>query len=241
MFWANGVWSNGGGGSLEKTSFTHTEVFPIIRRIINGAFEKSQRWVTHKEICFCLLEDNEGRALVERSREGDDKSSEWWASNMVQWFSQKYTKEYFELISSYERSEIDGRWAYKPKQRVLSIAEEVIGLNFPEGAVERISTNRYERDPRARTECVEHYGSRCFICSFDFGDFYGEALSGYIHVHHLRPLATVGPGYRANPIEDLRPVCPNCHNALHRFTPPLSPDEVKILIEKAGKKNSHRE
>lgn len=37
---------------------------------------------------------------------------------------------------------------------------------FTEGAVEAAVLNVYERNPKARRKCVEHYGSTCFICGF---------------------------------------------------------------------------
>ena len=44
---------------------------------------------------------------------------------------------------------------------------------------------------------------------------------GFIHVHHLKPLAQIGEQYELDPINDLRPVCPNCHAMLHRASPAL--------------------
>ena len=80
-----------------------------------------------------------------------------------------------------------------------------------EGALRRISVNAYERNPEARRKCINHYGTSCSICSFDFGKQYGDAGKDLIHVHHLRQLADIGKEYYIDPIHDLRPVCPNCH------------------------------
>ena len=62
---------------------------------------------------------------------------------------------------------------------------------YYEGALKRIAVNAYEREPRARKACLEHYGFKCSICEFSFGDHFGELGEGYIHVHHLRPLAQI--------------------------------------------------
>jgi 5-methylcytosine-specific restriction protein A len=53
---------------------------------------------------------------------------------------------------------------------------------------------------------------------------------GFIHVHHLKPLAQIGEQYELDPINDLRPVCPNCHAMLHRASPALSIDALRALI-----------
>jgi len=44
---------------------------------------------------------------------------------------------------------------------------------------------------------------------------YGGIADGYIHVHHIVPIASVGKQYKLNPLTDLVPVCPNCHAMLH--------------------------
>lgn len=67
---------------------------------------------------------------------------------------------------------------------------------FIEGARKRITVNSYERNIKARTLCIEHYGARCYICEFDFKTTYGSEFSGFIHVHHLRPLSTINTDYR---------------------------------------------
>ncbi|MDZ4684840.1 MAG: HNH endonuclease [Planctomycetaceae bacterium] len=113
----------------------------------------------------------------------------------------------------------------------LTLPEEVpSGSAYNEGSVQRILINRYERDPRAREECIRHYGTTCFLCRFDFVAVYGEMMAGFIHVHHLKPLSSVGADYQVDPIEDLRPVCPNCHAVIHRREPPYSFDEVRELM-----------
>lgn len=100
---------------------------------------------------------------------------------------------------------------------------------FVEGARRRISINAYERNPKARTKCIERYGAKCCICNFDFGEVYGEVARNYIHVHHLRPLYEIGAEYKVD-VEDLRPVCPNCHAVLHRRRPAYSIEEVRAFL-----------
>jgi predicted HNH restriction endonuclease len=112
-----------------------------------------------------------------------------------------------------------------------SLPEEVSGLQtYHEGAVRQVTVNAYERSPQARVQCIEHHGARCVICAFDFGEVYGPAAEGYIHVHHLRPLGTIAAEYEVDPIEDLRPVCPNCHAVIHRRVPAFSIEEVRTML-----------
>jgi hypothetical protein len=107
-----------------------------------------------------------------------------------------------------------------------------------EGHKVKISVNKYERDPKNRKSCIKHYGPICSACGFDFSVAYGEIGNGYIHVHHLTPLsAHDGKALRIDPIKDLRPVCPNCHEMLHRVNPPYSIEQLKRFLA-AAKANS---
>lgn len=99
-----------------------------------------------------------------------------------------------------------------------------------EGAVSKVRINAYERNPVARRICIEHFGCACVICNFSFEAKYGEIGQGFIHVHHLKELASIGKEYHVDPVKDLRPVCPNCHAMLHRKYPAYSIEELKQTI-----------
>lgn len=109
--------------------------------------------------------------------------------------------------------------------------EEVLPSDpVTEGTVSTVVVNRYERNHRARQLCIQHWGTSCAVCGFDFGSRYGKLGQGYIHVHHLVDLATVGGQYEVDPIKDLRPVCPNCHAMLHQRSPALSIKALKSRL-----------
>jgi 5-methylcytosine-specific restriction protein A len=103
-----------------------------------------------------------------------------------------------------------------------------------EGARQTITVNVYERDPVARLRCIQHWGLKCSVCSFDFVAVYGELGKGFIHVHHLKPLGEIGVQYELDPINDLRPVCPNCHAMLHRARPALSLEQLDEICRKVS-------
>ncbi len=111
------------------------------------------------------------------------------------------------------------------------LPEEVIGpAPLYEGAVSQVPINAYERSPEARRRCIDVHGTTCSICRFDFGHAYGEVAHGFIHVHHLRPLSEIRTGYEVDPVNDLRPVCPNCHAVLHRRVPLYCIEEVRAFL-----------
>jgi hypothetical protein len=93
---------------------------------------------------------------------------------------------------------------------------EEVTATLTEGSKKTITVNSYERNPKARSECINRYGVGCTVCGFNFESTYGQRGKGFIHVHHLVPVSDIGDEYEINPITDLRPVCPNCHAMLHR-------------------------
>jgi len=118
---------------------------------------------------------------------------------------------------------------------VISYADEVESAkSFYEGATKQVKVNIYERDKAARAICIKKFGARCSVCDFDFSKAFGKIGEGFIHVHHLKPLSEIRKGYRLNPIEDLRPVCPNCHAMIHQRKPmPYTIEELKAIIRQA--------
>ena len=105
---------------------------------------------------------------------------------------------------------------------------------YREGLPSQVTHTRYERNPYARKECLRHYGYSCSVCDFNFEKVYGLLGYKFIHVHHLTQVSIIKQEYKVNPIQDLRPVCPNCHSMLHKQNPPLTIEELKNMI-----KNKH--
>jgi len=112
--------------------------------------------------------------------------------------------------------------------------DEIEDNTFFEGAKKQITINAYERNTQAREECILEYGNKCVICNFDFEKVYGEIGKNFIHVHHIKPLSEIKKEYKINPIQDLRPVCPNCHAMLHKKVPAYSIEEIINLVNKKG-------
>ena len=126
-----------------------------------------------------------------------------------------------------------------PGSRILVEASDpIVGYRFPseeaanelaEGHKTWVSVNRFERNRKARKKCIEIFGPICQVCGFDFETRYGKLGRGFIHVHHIVPISTIGKSYTVDPQTDLRPVCPNCHEMLHRKNPPLSIEDLQTL------------
>ncbi|MFH5805996.1 HNH endonuclease [Alienimonas sp. DA493] len=136
-------------------------------------------------------------------------------------------------------------WAEPEEERPEPLADELPdaaalppGAALPEGGVRQVTVNVYERSPVNRRACLAARGAACAVCAFDFGATYGPLGEGFIHVHHLAPLAAVGEEHDVDPATDLVPVCPNCHAMLHRGpgrqAEPLGVEELKALMRQAA-------
>lgn len=129
-----------------------------------------------------------------------------------------------EIVEALEKNDLTG---------VELISEEFSAQesnNLFEGAKKAVTINAYERNPKARNLCLKHWGTKCSVCGFDFETKYGKIGKGFIHVHHLIPVAQIGKSYQIDPISDLRPVCPNCHSMIHSKNPPYTIDEIREII-----------
>lgn len=229
-------------GSEKATKmFSLEKVFPVIEqaiREINLIYE----WATRDMIVDYLLKNADFSQLIDTKTNKDEL---WVFGNMVDWFSASFTRNN-ELISAYkkeiERKKLDSKsvngknrkvWAYRVS--AFRSTEEVVGLCnvFFEGNVSRVIVNRYERDARARQKCIDHYGLDCKACDMNFELFYGDLGKGFIHVHHKKELNSISHEYEVNPIEDLVPVCPNCHAMLHKRKPAFTIEELRKLLKKS--------
>lgn len=159
----------------------------------------------------------------------------------------------FEPITSEEIRKIDGKFnnfsqvkqkldsnkydeimaLINSKSKQVLIPEEIPSEEagkYTEGSKKEIIVNAYERNPKARQECIEIHGTSCIICGFDFGEVYGDKFAGKIHVHHIKPLHEVDEEYEVDPETDMVPVCPNCHMVLHSKQEGYTVEEVKGFL-----------
>jgi len=122
-------------------------------------------------------------------------------------------------------------WSNFSGREELPDPGELPPADYVEGGIRTIKVNRYERDPRARKACLAHHGNLCFVCRTNLVDVYGPDLGATaIHVHHIKPMSSQRKkSYKVNPTKDLIPLCPNCHNVIHKTTPVLTPQALRKI------------
>ena len=109
-------------------------------------------------------------------------------------------------------------------------------LTYQEGTEYECRGIRYERDRKARSQCIEYYKiqdgnheCRCQICGMSFEEVYGEIGKDIIEVHHIVPISMRGGNYEVNPAKDLIPLCSNCHTMIHKVN--ISVEELRRLVK----------
>lgn len=123
------------------------------------------------------------------------------------------------------------------------VQKDLDGLIVEENYLEGKKNNRFEsyfeRNPHLRAKSIEIHGTKCKACGFSFHDFYGDFGSGYIEVHHLKPVSTLTTVESINPVTDMTVLCANCHRVVHRdFNNILSIGALKLIVSKNPCKKS---
>lgn len=152
-------------------------------------------------------------------------------------------KERLGTLVTFEKRNNEWHWIMRPEvagaldelgwvdsPNILLPEEMAATTTLIEGAVYRVPVNIYERNPKARRQCLSHFGYDCVVCGFNFATSYGKVGEDFIHVHHLTPVSEIGMEYVVDPVCDLRPVCPNCHAMIHRRIPAYTINEVRAFL-----------
>ncbi len=106
----------------------------------------------------------------------------------------------------------------KPKEREIT-----------EGEKKHVEFERAHRNPKLRQACLDKYGYQCQCCGMDFASLYGEDLgANFIEVHHLQMISTFDENRPEDYVENLVPLCSNCHSMIHHGKQgPLSLHELR--------------
>lgn len=124
---------------------------------------------------------------------------------------------------------------YNQNKKKIEVFDENVIIQ--EGRKKFIEAAVYERSSTLRNYAITYFLVEdkifCQCCNFNFQDFYGERIGkGFIEIHHAKPIFK----YEDEDLEytlqqainNLIPVCSNCHRMIHRsWSKPL---EIQELI-----------
>ena len=135
---------------------------------------------------------------------------------------------------SSDRDLINGAFYIAPEQDVRLAQEfgyDPNDLSFKEGK-EQFSLHLQKERNRNLTSLAKkswirssNGNLRCAVCSFSFQESYGKLGQGFIEAHHKLPLSELMPDTVVT-VQDLGPVCSNCHSMLHRQRPWISIEQL---------------
>ncbi len=113
-----------------------------------------------------------------------------------------------------------------------------------EGKSETKTSRTKARSKKLREAAIQYYTKhgkiKCAVCGFDFTEMYGELGVGYIQMHHEKPICQYSDEgfarYIKEAIQDMKPVCANCHCIIHRNgSHMLTIEELKDIIKKTSR------
>lgn len=167
---------------------------------------------------------------IEKIPKREDGKPQWWN---ILFYGERREKFIWEL-----RPELREVIA---KLKDTIIIDEEVKLPYPynkiEGGIKSVILNKYERNTKARKECLDYYGYNCYVCEENLKDKYGILGKNFIHVHHELPLSERKNEYEVDGIKDLKPVCPNCHSIIHRKKPCFKIEEIRNELRNWKKEN----
>jgi hypothetical protein len=148
---------------------------------------------------------------------------------------QKYYVKYYKLLELIKKEKII--FASKvdlSEDDITALVGKppVDNIELSEGKALDIILNKYERSRVARLLCIKHHGAVCCVCGFNPKITYGIEFENKIHVHHKKMISESEGEYIVDHINDLCPVCPNCHMIIHSRKQPYTIEEVKAFLKK---------
>ncbi len=122
------------------------------------------------------------------------------------------SKYYINLVTPTKKNR-----SAKSSNQELSPEQDIpVNKEITEGSKTHAEYERRYRNPQLRKQCIAEWGCVCQVCGFDFSKAYGDELgANFIEVHHLEPISTYDKEHPVDPINDLVPLCSNCHSMIH--------------------------
>lgn len=218
-----GVFKPSGEDNRQLAGRNDTKFTQIVRNLLGSHYDTNgMREYTEKDASGGFTITPQGQSLVDLNRE--------------------YLKYLFENPFGYEDAQalaakITGSQTRTRKLYVYTEDEEV-----KEGQTSVAQVSIKVRSRKLREAALAHYTVNgkiaCHVCGFDFQEYYGELGSGYIQMHHERPICQYSDEgfeeYLGDAVQNMKPVCANCHCMIHRNKgTPLTIEALKEAIENA--------
>lgn len=112
-----------------------------------------------------------------------------------------------------------------------TVADETLKSVAPINEQEPVRTISEMTKQAKKEACIDYYGAVCDLCGFDFGYTYGDAFEKMIEVHNVKVDSEEEIFEDTDPIQDLIPICHNCHHVIHSKRPAYTIEEMRKMIK----------
>ena len=150
--------------------------------------------------------------------------------------SDRKDKDDIELINNafYKASEGDillaQEYGYDPNEETFKEGKLQLRLHLVNERNRRLVIHAKEKWNREQNGRVV-----CSVCSFSFPETYGQVGVGFVEAHHIQPISSLTP-YTIVSLDDIVPVCSNCHSMLHRHRPWLTVEQLRTIVSDQRKR-----
>lgn len=185
-------------------SFTEKKLEDFIRKYEDSNFGSIYECTDHN---FYDRVRNKIAQIPEMDAE--DKAANLQYSVHLRTFSQFLQSKAFKKLFKKESFKKASPKANKiaPKEREIT-----------EGEKKHVEYERAHRSQALRQKCIDKYGFQCQCCGMNFSDLYGKEIGDrFIEVHHLKQIANFDKSRPQDYIENLVPLCSNCHSMIHHI------------------------
>lgn len=229
--------------SLRNGQINTSELSKMLRNILKPSGDDLEILANRNDDYFSQIVRNltaKTRPFVKNGyidRESKSGSSLYITDKGKQYLSEHKFELKYLLTNDFEYTDIKDnlKKIEKEKRKIQTFDENII---IAEGVKKVAEVAVYERSKKLRDFAIQYFTKddriSCNCCSFNFGDFYGEEIGkGFIEIHHTKPIFTYEDEDIENTlkqaVENLTPVCSNCHRMIHRnWKKPL---EIQVLID----------
>ena len=184
--------------------FTEKELVAFIRKHVDSAFTNIYEQLNHK-----FYEGVRKKSQIDTSMKAENDACDNMYSQVIKLYSNFLQSKYFpQPTLPKEKKQKTPQASQQP-----SVPDE---RPMTEGEKKHVEYEAAHRNLKLRKACIEKYGYQCQCCGMDFAKAYGEELgSRFIEVHHLKMISSFDGEHQVDPLEDLVPLCSNCHSMIH--------------------------
>ena len=198
--------------SADIVGFTEMELTDFIRRHDDIKFHRIYECTDHK-----YYDRVRNKIATNASmRQEDDAAGQQYSIHLKIYSSFLESKAFKGLFK--KKINIEGTEEREPKiaSSTSSILQKHKERTMTEGERKHVEFETAHRNPALRQACIDKYGYQCQCCGMNFTDLYGEELGAqFIEVHHMKMLSTYDENRPDDYVENLVPLCSNCHSMIH--------------------------